>query len=105
MCGWLVSVDDVLQRHGTPSQTGPSSTPEAIQDQQSSGGSFREVSMFGDSPSLGVQEIRRYVVEASEKADLGRDLVVLDHRRIVVVPRRSGKVGLAASPDDELNKG
>ena len=42
MCGWMVSVDDVLQRHGTPSQTGPTSTPEAIQDQQSSGGSLRE---------------------------------------------------------------
>ena len=38
MCGWKVSVDDVLQRHGTPSQTEPASTPEAIQDQQSSGG-------------------------------------------------------------------
>jgi hypothetical protein len=32
------SVDDVLQRHGTPSQTEPSSTPEAIKDLQSSGG-------------------------------------------------------------------
>ena len=38
MCRWMVSVDDVLQRHGTPSQTEPASTPEAIQDQQSSGG-------------------------------------------------------------------
>src|SRR5277367_7139341 len=38
MCGWKVSVDDVLQRHGTPSQTEPASTPEPIQDQQSSGG-------------------------------------------------------------------
>ena len=38
LCGWKVSVDDVLQRHGTPSQTGPASTPEAIEDQQSSGG-------------------------------------------------------------------
>jgi hypothetical protein len=37
-CRRLVSVDDVLQRHGTPSQTEPTSTPEAIQDQQSSGG-------------------------------------------------------------------
>ena len=45
MCRWLVSADDVLQRHGTPSQTGPASTPEAIWDQQSSGGSLREVSM------------------------------------------------------------
>ena len=35
--GWEVSVDDVLQRHGTPSQAGPASTPEAIEDQQSSG--------------------------------------------------------------------
>jgi len=34
----LVSVDDVLQRHGTSSQTGPTSPPEAISDQQSSGG-------------------------------------------------------------------
>ena len=38
MCGWKVSVDDVFQRHGTPSQAEPASTPEAIQDQQSSGG-------------------------------------------------------------------
>ena len=30
MCRWKVSVDDVLQRHGTPSQTEPTSTPEAI---------------------------------------------------------------------------
>ena len=37
-CRWSVTVDDVLQRHGSPSQTGPASTPEAIQDQQSSGG-------------------------------------------------------------------
>jgi hypothetical protein len=34
MCCWLVSDDDVLQRHGTPSQAEPTSTPEAIQDQQ-----------------------------------------------------------------------
>jgi len=34
----VASVDDVLQRHGTPSQTEPASTPEAIWDQQSSGG-------------------------------------------------------------------
>ena len=47
MCGWKVSVDDVFQRHGTPSQTEPASTPEAIWDQQSSGGSLREVSMYG----------------------------------------------------------
>ena len=52
-CRWLVSVDDVLQRHGTPSQTGPASTPEAIQDQQSSGGSLREVSMYGGTPDRG----------------------------------------------------
>ena len=45
-CRWLVLVDDALQRHGTPSQTGPASTPEAIQDQQSSGGSLREVWML-----------------------------------------------------------
>ena len=32
------SVDDVFRRHGTPSQTEPTSTPEAIWDQQSSGG-------------------------------------------------------------------
>jgi hypothetical protein len=38
MSRWKASVDDVLQRPGTPSQTEPTSTPEAIQDQQSSGG-------------------------------------------------------------------
>jgi hypothetical protein len=38
MCRWKVSVDDVLQRHGTPSQTEPPSAPEAIEDQRSSGG-------------------------------------------------------------------
>jgi len=52
MCGWKVSVDNVLQRHGTPSQTEPASTPEAIQDQQSSGGSLREVSMNGGTRVL-----------------------------------------------------
>ena len=49
MCRWKVSVDDISQRHGNPSQTGPASTPEAISDQQSSGGSLREVSMNGGS--------------------------------------------------------
>jgi len=48
--GWKVSVDDVSQRHGAPSQAEPASTPEAIWDQQSSGGSLREVSMFGGIP-------------------------------------------------------
>jgi hypothetical protein len=38
MCRWKNSVDDVLQRHGTPSQAESSSTPETIQDQRSSGG-------------------------------------------------------------------
>ena len=38
MCGWKVSVDDVLQRHGTSSQAGPASTPEVIEDQLRSGG-------------------------------------------------------------------
>jgi HAD superfamily hydrolase (TIGR01549 family) len=61
-CRWLVSVDDVLQRHGTPSQTGPGSTPVAIQDQQSSGGSLREVSMVGGTrlpvESLGAKRTR-----------------------------------------------
>ena len=47
MCGWKVSVDDVLQRHGTPSQTEPASTPEAIQDQQPSGGSLEKYQCTG----------------------------------------------------------
>jgi len=38
MCRWKDSVDDVSQRHGAPSQAEPTSTPEAIWDQQSSGG-------------------------------------------------------------------
>jgi hypothetical protein len=47
MCGQKVSVDDVLQRHGTPSQTEPASTPEAIQDQQSSGGPLEKYQCSG----------------------------------------------------------
>jgi hypothetical protein len=46
MCGWKSSADDVLQRHGTSSQTEPASTPEIIKNQPSSGGSLREVSMY-----------------------------------------------------------
>ena len=42
--------DDTRRCHGSPSQAEPASTPEAIEDQQSSGGSLREVSMDGDSP-------------------------------------------------------
>jgi hypothetical protein len=47
MCGWEASVDDVLRRHGTPSQTEPAGTPEPTKDQQISAGSLREVSMYG----------------------------------------------------------
>ena len=47
MCRWKVSADDVLQRHGTPSQTGPASTPEAIWDQQSSGGPLEKYQCMG----------------------------------------------------------
>ena len=47
MCGWKVSVDDVLQRHGTPSQTEPASTPEANKDQQSSGGPLEKYQCTG----------------------------------------------------------
>ena len=53
MCGWKVSVDDVLQRHGTPSQTGPASTPEAIEDQQSSGGPSEKYQCIGGRGRLG----------------------------------------------------
>ena len=51
MCGWKVSVDPVFQRHGTPSQTEPASTPEAIWDQQSSGGSSEKYQCTG-TPTL-----------------------------------------------------
>jgi hypothetical protein len=47
MCRWKSSVDDVLQRHGTPSQAEPASTPEAIQDQQSSGGPLEKYQCTG----------------------------------------------------------
>ena len=47
MCGWKVTVDDALEHHGTPSQTGPASTPEAIQDQQSSGGPLEKYQWTG----------------------------------------------------------
>ena len=52
MCRWLVSVDDVLQRHRTPSQTGPASTPEAIHDQQSSGGPSEKYQCMGAGGSV-----------------------------------------------------
>jgi hypothetical protein len=52
MCGWRVSADDVLQRHGAPSQAGPAGTPENIEDQQLSDGFLREVSMNWGTPSL-----------------------------------------------------
>jgi hypothetical protein len=38
MCRWRVSADDVLQRPRAPSQAGPTSTPEIIENQQLSGG-------------------------------------------------------------------
>ena len=47
VCSWKSSVDDVLQRHGTPSQTELASTPEAIWDQQSSGGSSEKYQCTG----------------------------------------------------------
>ena len=47
MCGWKDSVDDVLQRHRTSSQAEPASTPEAIWDQQSSGGSLEKYQCTG----------------------------------------------------------
>ena len=46
MCGWKVTVDDVLQRHGTPSQAEPTSTPEAIRTSNQAVDP-REVSMYG----------------------------------------------------------
>ena len=57
MCGWEVSVDDVLQRHGTPSQTGPASTPEAIQDQQSSGGPSEKYQCTGLPDGAGTRTL------------------------------------------------
>jgi len=41
------SVNDVLPRHGTPSQTEPASTPEAIWDQHSSGGPLEKYQCAG----------------------------------------------------------
>ena len=47
MCRWRSSVDDVLQRHRDSSQAEPTSTPEAIQDQQLSGGPSRSINVLG----------------------------------------------------------
>jgi hypothetical protein len=47
MCGWKVAVDDVSQRPGTPSQTEPASTPEVIENQQSSGGPSEKYQCIG----------------------------------------------------------
>jgi hypothetical protein len=42
-----------LQSHGTPSQTGPASTPEANKDQQSCGGSHqRSINVLGHGSAL-----------------------------------------------------
>jgi hypothetical protein len=59
MCGWKVSVDDVLQRHGTPSQTGPASTLETIQDQQSSGGPSEKYHVLGQVRCGGLASTKR----------------------------------------------
>jgi hypothetical protein len=50
MCRWRASADDVLQRHRTPSQAEPTSTPETIQDQQSSGGPSEKYQCTGARP-------------------------------------------------------
>jgi hypothetical protein len=50
--GWKVSVDDVSQRNGTPSQAEPTSAPEAIEDQQSSGRGPSEKHQRIGSPSI-----------------------------------------------------
>ena len=50
MCGWRASVDDVLQRHGTPSQTEPTNTPEAYSGPAVKRWTLREVSMYGAIP-------------------------------------------------------
>ena len=47
MCNWRVSVDDTRGCHWTPSQTEPASTPEAIGDQQSSGGPSEKYQCIG----------------------------------------------------------
>ena len=52
MCGRKGTVDDVLQRHGTPSQTEPASTPEAIENQQSSGGPLEKYQCTGTPLSV-----------------------------------------------------
>ncbi len=51
MCGWRASADDVLQRDGPPSQTEPASTPEAFQDQPSSGGPVEKYQCSGQVSS------------------------------------------------------
>src|ERR1035441_1525926 len=50
MSHWCDSVDGALERHRTTSQAESSSTPEAIEDQQQSGGSLRALSLIGGHP-------------------------------------------------------
>jgi hypothetical protein len=50
MCGWKDTVDDTRRCHGTPSQTEPASTPEAIEDQQQSGGPLEKYQCMGRRP-------------------------------------------------------
>jgi hypothetical protein len=72
-------VDDVLQRHGTPSQTGPASTPEAIEDQKSSVGPQRSINEVGHPSGreqwpLEVHQTmsRKHLMEHRRSATFGR---------------------------------
>ena len=63
MCGWLAPVDDVFQRHETPSQTAPTSTPEAIENQLRSGGPLEKYQRTGGSgrPATKARRLRPLV--------------------------------------------
>jgi hypothetical protein len=47
MCGWRSSANDTTRCHGTSSQAEPTSTPETIENQPSSGGPLEKYQCTG----------------------------------------------------------
>jgi len=88
MCRWKSSADDTSRRHGTSSQAKLASTPEAIWDQQSSGGPsekyqctgagdeewFRSVPpvLYEEQPSLGATGNCQGVAPCAANAAIAR---------------------------------
>jgi hypothetical protein len=71
MSNWKSSAEDASR---TPSQTESSSTPEAIQDQQSSGGPFRTLSLLWDTyPNADRRVCMGEAARVGVRGQLGRE--------------------------------